>query len=185
MGSSGGDGWKRDLHCMIPTDGEAGQQRWIDDLPFGKRRETVAGKLELLKSTDRRTWAAMMQAIRRVQTGQIRQVDLDRGHVVAPAGLKVSPRGLNGPKPWLAEIKANRTRNPREWHRVYFGDVGDEPGEVTHRMVASGMHTKTETQRGVQKQQTLSMEAAMKALIWWCGNSSAGVSYRPENWDRG
>lgn len=177
------------LHCMIPTSGEAACRRWIDTVPSGKNRQTVEGSLEQLKSADRGTWRLMVANIRRVQEGRITQLDFERGAVIAPAGKHVDPRGLTGPKPWLAEIKADRTKDPRKWHRIYFGDVADVPGEVRNRLVASGMHTKTDRgERAAREAQTMSMESAMKALMWWCsvrGPSGLNVAYRWETDDPG
>lgn len=166
------------LHCMIPTPEEEARERWIDTAPFGRTPQTVAESLETLKSQDRATWAMMMERIRRVQRGEIRQFDLDRGAVIAPAGLRVDQKKLQGPRPWMAEIKADRTKDPRMWHRVYFGDVADAPGEPKNRMVAAGTHTKTDKGKRSASAQTKSMESALKALIWWCANRGGGISYR-------
>lgn len=104
------------LHCMIPTTGEDAARRWIDTVPSGRQRQTVEGGLAQLKAADRGTWRLIMANIRRVREGRVTALDFERGAVIAPAGTLVDPRGLAGPKPWLAEIKADRTKDPRKWH---------------------------------------------------------------------
>lgn len=168
------------LHCMIHTSPEVGEARWIDTVPFGKKRATVAKSLEELKELDRGSWRTMMQRIERVQQGRIRPSDLERKMIIAPAGLDVRPEQLNGEKPWLAEIKVDRTSEPKRWHRIYFGDVGDEPDKVRNRMLASGTHTKKEgrSRKATTDAQTISMVFASNALIWWCTTRGTGLRYR-------
>lgn len=173
-------GCNETLHCMIPTSPEEGVQRWIQSVKFGKKRITVAEVLEELKERDRSSWRTMKQRIERVQQGRIRQLDLDREMIIAPANRDVREDQLNDAKPWLAEIKVDRTNNPKKWYRIYFGDLADQSGEVPNRMLACGAHTKKEGSSVAitSKAQTLSMVVASNALIWWCLRRGVRIGYR-------
>lgn len=172
----------RTIHCMTRLpDGSLhlehpSNPRWIDEVP-GTGNKSVRAALGALRESDLDAWASLCARINQAAQGRISRRDFDRGRIRAALGAD-GRSGADEPGthwPWLAELKVTGTTNPTRWHRLYFGDIADQPGEPRCRMVATGLHAKLE--EDPSSVQTTSINTAADTLQRWCG-TTGGTDYR-------
>lgn len=176
-----GDYFTDTPHVYLPAQKpDQADKRWVIT-------QECAEDLAELKKKDIDAWRNLLSLMQRyAREGAPTSGEGEDGRLIpteyeldAPVGDHFTPK-LNGPKPWLGELRIEMTTREiggGKPYRLYFGDLCDAPNESVAQMLAVSGSEKWISRKGadrtrVKQQQDRDMERAMKRIIHWCGKNN-------------